>query len=60
MAKIRIKNFPDELYARLEAQAKRTGQSIQDEVIDTLRYAVATEKLRRKPQHPPCPGAKSD
>ena len=42
MAILNIKNFPDALYRKLEARAKREHRSIAQEVIHLLSDAVET------------------
>ena len=42
MAKLSVKNVPDELYAALRQQARRNGRSISAEVVALLAGSVAT------------------
>jgi plasmid stability protein len=44
MATLSIKNFPDELHARLKAQAKREHRSMAQVVIHTLDSNLELEK----------------
>lgn len=43
MATLTIKNIPDELYARLKAQAERHRRSLNGEAVVCLELALATE-----------------
>lgn len=42
MATLNIKSFPDALYARLRARAKREQRSMSQEVIALLSHALAS------------------
>jgi plasmid stability protein len=44
MAVLNIKNFPDTLYKKLQARAKRQHRSITQEVIHLLSGALETPK----------------
>ena len=44
MAILRIKNFPDPLYKRLQEQAQREHRSVAQQVIYTLDRALDQEK----------------
>ena len=41
MAFLTIRNVPDDLYARLKAQAEASRRSINSEAIECLRFALA-------------------
>ncbi|MCA9961976.1 MAG: Arc family DNA-binding protein [Chloroflexota bacterium] len=45
MATITIKNIPDELYARIKAQAAANRRSINNEIIVCLETAVHRERV---------------
>ena len=40
MATLNIENFPDDLYAALQAQARREHRSVADEVAHLLHHAL--------------------
>jgi plasmid stability protein len=44
MATLNVKNFPDGLYRKLQARAKRQRRSIAQEVTQILSDALATPK----------------
>ena len=44
MAFLQIKEFPDELYEKLQARAKQKGRSISQEVIDLLDGAISVRR----------------
>lgn len=44
MAVLNVKNFPDALYRKLQARAKREHRSIAQEVIHLLSDAIETPK----------------
>ena len=47
MASITIRNLDEELKARLRVRAARHGRSMEEEVRDLLRSALAKEETRR-------------
>jgi len=45
MATLNIKNFPDELYGRLQERAEREHRSVTQEVVHLLEKAAGEPKL---------------
>lgn len=51
MATLVIKNFPDDLHARLKAQAQRHHRSVTKEVVSLVEQGLGAR--REKPDLPP-------
>jgi len=44
MATLNVKNFPDELYGRLQAEARRERRSVAQQVVHLLSSAVESSE----------------
>lgn len=48
MANLQVKNVPEALYRRIQAEAERQGRTIRDLVLDAVRDVVERQAFRRR------------